>query len=131
MYKVTNTNKAEPGRDFKAKFDGGEYFFPTGKPVMVDNAAAAHIFGVGMGKDKTTILTRHGWCNQERDRTAGMDILNAFIFELKAEQHEAPLALMGADASTGHGPAPVGQSAAAGGADESPAVAVAASKKAA
>ena len=119
MYKVWNENKEGPGKDFHAKFNGDEYFFPTGEGVYIGRDAAAHIFGLGTGPDRTAVLARHGWVTFSSTYAEGKAILDNFKFEAVEQQLDAPLALQ--VPPTDHGPAPVIQNAPArkGGTDGS------------
>ena len=110
MFKITNTNDF----DFEGRYDGVDFLFPKDKPVFCEDEAAHHIFGIGL-KDKTPILSRHGWAPLRADASyqTGMKILNAFKFEHIEQKLDAPLAR----ALAGHEPALVGQDAAAAGSD--------------
>jgi len=119
MFKITNCNESPFPDPFVGRFNGQDYLFPRHKPAMCDDAAAAHIFGIGV-PDKAPILARHGWANLTNRLEDGMRILDNFKFDFVAPQFEAPLANEIAYPED-HGPAPVVEKPAAkGGADESP-----------
>ena len=80
---VTNRNP-EPHMD---KFNGEEFLFPTGEPVLVSEAAAQHMLGYGL-ENKTDILVRLGWAvrlnekgKQYEDNPEGVKQLARFVFE--------------------------------------------------
>jgi len=98
MFKITNGLK----EDFVGRFNGNDYKFPAGEPAYCEDDAAMHIFGIGQ-KDKTEILSRHGWATYASSIEEGMKKLNAFKFEHVNPKLDAPLALID------HGPAPVVQ----------------------
>lgn len=58
MLYVTNRN----GQFYKDRFDGEDYEFPPGEKVLIEELAAAHIFGFGRA-DKTENLIRMGKAN--------------------------------------------------------------------
>ena len=77
MLTITNGNVD----DFVGRYDGVDYFFPSGKTTAIPDDAARHIFGVGQ-EDKTDVLVRHGWMKMSTDRKEGMAILNNFSFNV-------------------------------------------------
>lgn len=76
MLKITNNN----GFDLQDRYDGQDYFFPKGKTVACEDAAARHIFGVGE-QDKKPYLTRLGWLQSTGEFDEAMQKLNNFSFE--------------------------------------------------
>ncbi len=59
------------------KFDGVEYIWEPGQKLLIDEDAAAHMFGYGRS-DKTENLIRIGWSNLFNDE--GVVRLSKFIF---------------------------------------------------
>lgn len=112
MFKITNNWIY----DFIGRYDGIDFVFPVGKAVYCEDQAAEHIFGLS-SPDKTPVLVRHGWANFNNTYADGMHVLESFTFERVALPSDAPMAhsLLNAPATpaTDHGPAPVGQDAAA------------------
>jgi hypothetical protein len=87
MLKITNNN----GFDLKDRYDGTDYFFPKGKTVMCEDAAARHIFGVG-DQDKKPYLTRQGWMRTSEDLAEATAILNNFTFEYVEQKFDVEFA---------------------------------------
>lgn len=84
MLEVTNQN------DFNHadRYNGADYVFPPGKPVLLDFEAAKHIFGYGLA-DKTQALVRNGWLSGSQGMPAAMEKLNGFTFR-DADLYVAP-----------------------------------------
>jgi len=106
MFKVKNGNDF----DFEAKFGGVVHRFPQGKSVLIEDAAAVHIFGIG-DPDKTPYLSRHGWSRPLESTAKGLEIMNKFAFERIVPKYDVPLA------TDVHGAAPVGREPGAEGTD--------------
>jgi hypothetical protein len=87
MLKVTNNNDF----DLADRYDGQDYFFPAGKTVMCEDAAARHIFGVG-DAEKRPYLTRQGWMKASDKLEEAMAKLNNFTFELIEQQYDVEFA---------------------------------------
>ena len=100
MFKITNGNSF----DFSAAFNGETYSFPKGKTVACDDEAAAHIFGLDQ-RDKTGVLSRHGWITVTGPKSKGLGILANFKFD------PVKIDLGVESALIEHGPAPVLQEA--------------------
>lgn len=109
MFKITNGNKF----DFSAAYNGQTYDFPQGRTVACEEEAAAHIFGLDQ-RDKTGIMSRHGWITITGPKTDGLAILARFSFEAIDQKLDVQMA------RTERGPAPALQEAddEEGGADE-------------
>lgn len=106
MLRVTNKNDF----DLADRYDGQAYFFPSGKTVMCEDAAARHIFGVG-DENKKPYMTRQGWMKTSEDVEKATAILNNFSFEYveqtydvefaRIEHGTSPHAIAGAEGETG------------------------------
>jgi hypothetical protein len=109
MLRVTNNNDF----DLADRYDGQAYFFPAGKTVMCEDAAARHIFGVG-DENKIPYMTRQGWIRVSDDLQKAKAILNKFSFEYVEQQYDVEFARIE------HGPSPHAIAGAGedGGADE-------------
>lgn len=91
MYKVTNRNDFA----FTGRYDGKDYDFPKGDPVIVPVDAAVHIFGM-QETNKAIIYARHGWALPGKGTMAdGKAILDNFAFEAVDFALPAPLAERG------------------------------------
>lgn len=87
MLRVTNKNDF----DLADRYDGQAYFFPAGKTVMCEDAAARHIFGVG-DQNKIPYMTRQGWIRTSSDVQKATEILNRFVFEYVEQQYDVEFA---------------------------------------
>jgi hypothetical protein len=114
MFKITNRNDFP----FTGRFNGIDYEFPVGEPVIIPDDAGVHIFAIGKW-EKTEVLARHGWAKATDPREVGVAILNNFAFEHAHPTYDAPFA------QVSHGPAPVvGDTGAADAADDAAAASV-------
>lgn len=85
---------------FRARFDGQDYEFPAGQTVPIDAAAAAHIFGYGLGHEaRVKAFKRYGYMPTAGDEAKGHAWLATFTFaepetpaipDLTAEESEVP-----------------------------------------
>lgn len=94
MDNVTVVNKG--AEDFTGRFDGKEYPFPVGTPVVVPELVAAFLFGYGKtDADIARALVRNGW---HRTSEAGSEFgpegakkrLRSFVFKGAAPDPERP-----------------------------------------
>ena len=96
MFKVTNNNDF----DFTATFDGKAFNFPKGETRLCPDDAVIHIFGLG-SKDKSAVVSRHGWAKPTEAVDVGLQKLRSFKFEEVRPQFDHRLA------TESYGPAPV------------------------
>ena len=77
MLTVKNTNSFL----FASRYNGHDLTFPVNEKVMIDTAAASHIFGFGTDDQaRYNAIVRHGWANSTADMEAGRKILSKFVF---------------------------------------------------
>lgn len=77
MLTVKNTNSFS----FASRYNGHDLTFPVNEKVMIDTAAASHIFGFGADDHaRYSAIVRHGWANSTAEMEAGRKILSKFVF---------------------------------------------------
>lgn len=88
---VTNNNNFT----YKDRYDGVDYVFPPKVQVIVEEAAAKHIFAYGGNEqDRVKAMARNGWLQQMvKEGKGGMDdalaIYHRFVFrEVEPEWKE-------------------------------------------